>query len=175
MTAKLTNISESARCTAASVATKDGSTLTRPELRLTTSAPGATVQKEEPAPSGRMIPLTTSTWPAAVNRDPTCRPKLAAVAVVTATSNAADDPCLRARVGREPATSVALLLRPLRYRISSWGGPSCPADGPAVPETTPAVMARPDHCDAAGASGRPSRLRPPASCRPANASFLALR
>src|SRR5215831_12556624 len=102
-----------------------------------------------------MIPLTTSACPAAVSRDPTCRPRPAAVAVVTATWNAAEDPWPCIWVGREPVTSVAWPLSPLRYRISSWGGPRWAADGPAAPETTPVLMARPDHCDATGASGRP--------------------
>jgi hypothetical protein len=134
---------------------------------------GSTVQKEEAAPTGRMIPVTTSTWSAAASRDPTCRPRLAAVAVVTATGNAAGDPWAGARVGREPATSVALRLSPLRYRISSWGVPRRPADGPEAPETAPALMARPDHCDAAGASGRPSRCRLPERRRPARARSAA--
>ena len=73
---------------------------------------GSTVQKVEAAPSGLMIPLTTSSWPAARSRDPRCRPSLAAVAAVTATWNVADDPCPCARVGREPATSVALPAQP---------------------------------------------------------------
>src|SRR5262249_61562219 len=103
------------------------------------AALGSTVQKEEAVPSGRIIPLTTSTWPAEASRDPTCRPRLAAVRVVTATWNVADDLCARERVGREPATRVALRLSPLRERISSCGVPRRPADGPAVPEARPAA------------------------------------
>ena len=89
-----------------------------------------TLQKEDAAPSGRMTPVTTAVAPAipvprlgSRSREPTCRPNLAAVAVVTATWNAPDGPCGRGAAGQGSRDQPGVAARaPLRYSSSSWGG-----------------------------------------------------
>ena len=77
-------------------------------------ATGSTVQNDEAARRGRMMPLTTATWPAAWSREPTRSLNRAAVAWVTATGTAFGGPCGTAPPGSEPATSLVLRPSPLR-------------------------------------------------------------
>ena len=142
----------------------------------------STLQNEDATPRGRMTPVTTAVAPAipvprlgSRIREPTCRRNLAAVAVVTATWNAPGGPWATARPGREPATSVALRASVLRYSSSSWGGARALSGGCPDTENMLEPAARPDHCVAGGASGRPSRCNPMDSWRWMDASCGALR
>src|SRR5689334_2845284 len=109
------------------------------------AATGVTVQKDDAGLRGRTMPVTTSVCPSVCRRAPTCRPNLAAVAVLTATWNvAALLPRAVTLPGMDPATSVALRARPLRYISSITGGAPVYGGRPPVKPVEPLV--RPSHC-----------------------------
>src|SRR6516165_6533973 len=103
------------------------------------------VQNDDAGLRGRIMPVITSTCPSVCSRVPTCRPNLAAVAALTATWNVAVRlPRGVTLLGMDPATSVALRARPVRYINSIAGG--APVWGGRPPEKAVEPLVRPSHC-----------------------------